>query len=670
MQRIFEPITLNKLELKNRILMSSMHLNVEGAQQYDRMAHFYRLRAQNGVGLIVTAGCSPNLRGRGTLDSFSLDSDHMIEDHVRITGVVHAAGGKIALQLLHFGREALHGKLVAPSSLRLASNLFTPSALTVDEIEQTIEDFGTAAARAVRAGYDAIELVLSQGFLIHQFLASATNQRTDSWGGDFAGRSRFALAVAARVRCAVGPGFPLVFRIPCLDLLEDGLSFDETKELVRLLEPCGIDLLNVSIGWHESKTPTIAMQVPHAAFAQVAWQIKQSFPALKVAVSNRINDLRVAEQVLLDGVADMAAMGRPFLADAGIIPKSQRGEFDLVNTCIACNQSCLDHVFLNREVSCAVNPEAVSLQEGSYPRLDHRVAVAVVGGGLAGLSAAYYLAKRGAKVVLFEQSRRLGGQVNMAGKIPGKSELLETVRFFENAIESLDVELQLGRRFEAADLDGRDWAHIMVATGSIPAKQRFPGIQAGKVHYYNAVLEKDVPVEFPVAIVGAGGVACDTAKYLLQRCDPIRNSLDYLGKHLEAGKLSDVVQGAALGRDIVLLQRSGKKIAYRLGRTTRWIILQHLERLGVQFMRGATLSEVSDEGIVVRKGQQEDVRLAVKTVIIAAGQEPNLDAVNFIMNASVPYSVIGAATRTAGQNASIANSIRMGYEAAMALQPY
>lgn len=667
MNRIFEPLKINKITMKNRILMSSMHLNVEGPQQYDRMVRFYSLRAKHDVGLIITAGCSPNLRGRGTLESFSIDDDSLVSEHARIVRSVHAEGGKIALQLLHFGREALHGKLVAPSSLRLVSNLFTPAALRPEEVFQIIEDFGTAARRAVAAGYDAIELVFSQGFLIHQFLASATNIRTDEWGGDFTGRVKFALAVASTVRKAVGPDFPLIFRLPCLDMLDNGLSLDETETLIRLLEPIGIDLLNVSIGWHESRTPTIAMQVPRGGFVQVARCIKHSFPHLVVAVSNRLNDLRMGEQILLDGVADVIAMGRPFLADPQIITKSKAGQFDQVNTCIACNQSCLDHVFLNKEVSCAVNPEAVNTTEGEYPRFKTTPEIAVIGGGLAGMSAAYYLTKRGAKVVLFEKSQALGGQVNMAAKIPGKSELAETVRFFKNALSAGGTEIRLECRFEPQHLTQNQFKHVFVATGSCPTKFQLPGVKT-QIYFYNEVLQHELPIEFPVAIIGAGGVACDTAKYLLLRKTSIENSLHYLGDNLDTQYFSGLQTDSNLERKVTIFQRSTKKVAYRLGRTTRWIVVQQLEKLGVDFARGAHSTEFTATGLKVDLGTDEEIVFPAKTVIFAAGQTPNLGGLDFVFESGTSYTVIGAATRSSSQNASISNSIRMGYESAMALQ--
>jgi 2,4-dienoyl-CoA reductase (NADPH2) len=440
----FSPLRVNSLELPNRVLMSSMHLNYEGSDQFNRMAHFYALRSENGPGLIVTSGCSPDMAGRAMLNGFSLDSDDLIDEHRKIVSVVHAAGGsKIALQLLHFGREAFHGRLVAPSALRLEGNLYTPRMLSHQEIVETIEGYAHAARRAVKAGYDAIEIVFSQGFLIHQFLSPHTNLRSDEWGGDIAQRMKFGQSVARAIRAAVGPTFPLVFRIPCLDLLENGVPFEDSLALIAALEPYGIDLLNVSIGWHESNVPTLATIVPQAGFASVAARIKQRFPQLLVCASNRINDLRHGEELLLSGAADMVAMGRPFLADRQIVVKSANMRFDDINQCIACNQDCLDHVFLGEEVGCSVNPEAGTPHEGAaLPQTTASARVAVVGGGLAGMSAAYFLAARGVHVTLFERAMRLGGQMLLASKIPGKREYFETVRYLEHRLRTTTASLR------------------------------------------------------------------------------------------------------------------------------------------------------------------------------------------------------------------------------------
>lgn len=672
------PLNINRLQLANRVLMSSMHLNHEGDDQFERMAHFYALRSRHGPGLMVTAGCSPDRAGCARPGGFSLDSDALIARHRVITEAVHAAGhSRIALQLLHFGREAFHGQLVAPSGIKLPGSIYTPAVLSDSQIHQTIASYASAAGRAVEAGYDAIEIVFSQGFLIHQFLSPHTNLRDDAWGGDAERRMRFAREVARAVRTCVGADFPLVFRLPCLDLIDRGLGFADACALIAALREAQIDLLNVSIGWHESEVPTLASIVPQAGFASVAARIKQLFPDVLVCVSNRINDLRHAEELLIAGHADMVAMGRPFLADRDILYKSFQARFDQINLCIACNQNCLDHVFLGEEVGCSVDPEAGRRDEGQpLPPFAGHPRIAVLGGGLAGMSAALYLARRGAHVTLFERQRRLGGQMLLAARIPGKAEFLETVRHYEQQLVASGVQLRLGQALDGSDLNGASlagvhWAHVVIATGTEP--NPLPDVAAHasglRVYSWYDILSQHVPVAFPVVIIGGGGVACDVAKFLLQRRTRVQLAEDYLKKFRAESMVGPLGPLPTPVPELTIVQRSSRKIAYRVGRTTRWIMLGELQRLGVQCIRGGRLQHCSSDGVVIEMLDGEQRQLPARTLVFANGQRPRHAAlVQQLRTAGVSCSLIGAAAATAARPASISAAIRSGYECARQLQ--
>ncbi len=666
---LFAPIRLNRLELQNRILMSSMHLNFEGVDQYQRLARFYASRAKDGPGLIVTAGCSPDMAGRAVGGGFALDSDDLIADHRRITDAVHQAGNsKIALQLLHFGRESSHGRLVAPSALRLPGSIYTPAELTHEAILNTIASYGSAARRAVAAGYDAIELLCSQGFLIHQFLSPHTNLRTDEWGGDRDARMRFAVLVAREVRAAVGPDFPIVFRIPCLDLLEDGLTLEDSMALIRKLSAYQIDLLNISIGWHESLVPTLANMVPQAGFAMAAAYVKRNFPHLQTCVSNRINDLRHGEALLIDGVADMVAMARPFLADRDIVAKTRQGRHDDVNRCIACNQDCLDQMFLGHEIGCSVNPECGS-DEGAAPFPPLSASIAVVGGGLSGMVAAYYLRRRGANVTLFERGAQLGGQMLLAAKIPAKNEFAGTVRHYERNLRQAGVKVVLQHEFCEADLIGRTWDHVVIATGTMPnfvtpPVQETDGVRV--LSWYD-VLDKDLPVAFPVVIYGGGGVACDIAKLLLRKPSRTAISEQFLRKYGADKLVGDFGSPEDTPRPITIMQRSSKKIGFKIGRTTRWITMQELEKGNVEMLRATVLDRVCSDGVVVTH-QGLTRTIPARTLIMATGQHANTASLSSALNrAETPFTIIGAANPPQLGSANISSSIKSGYACAMGL---
>jgi 2,4-dienoyl-CoA reductase (NADPH2) len=670
LRRTFSPIRINGLDVQNRILMSSMHLNYEGDDQFERLAKFYQLRARNGAGLIVTAGCSPDAAGRGKPNGFAIDDDHLIEGHRKIVSAVRAAGdSKLALQLLHVGREGLHGQLVAPSALRANGNLFAPEALSHEQILETVASFARAAERAVVAGYDAVEIVFSQGFLIHQFLSEHANQRSDEWGGDFERRLHFASAVAEAVRTAVGEDFPLIYRVPCLDLVAGGLSFEDSMALVRALEPHQIDLLNVGIGGHEANIPTIATSVPHAGFSSIAARVKRRFPHLPIAVSNRINDLRHAEELLIGGVADMVAMGRPFLADWQIVEKSRLGKFDDVRKCIACNQDCLDRVFRGEEVGCSLSPDCGTPAEGEAPpRFRSSPRIAVIGGGLSGMVCACTLAERGARVTLFERESRLGGQMLLASRIPGKADFHDVVRHFENRLLETDVTVHLNKAFDRSDCVSREWDHVVVATGTSPTIWDGRTGVGVRVMGYQALLEDDLPVEYPLVILGGGGVALDVAKFLLARQDRRSAAEAYLASH-GAEKLAGPLEPLGTPhRDITILQRSTRKIGYKLGRTGRWVSVDELERKGVKFIRGVSVEESADAELSLRHVDGKISRVPARTIVVAIGHQSNaLPLQHALTEAGLTYSVVGAACSSPESAASISSSIRSGYTCALEL---
>ncbi len=671
---LFEPMNINRLRVRNRSMMSSIHLNLEGfPDQYQRMADFYALRARHGVGLIVTSGCAPDAAGAFMHEGFSLKNDAEIAHHRVITRAVHAEGGHIALQIMHFGREAVHGSLVSASVRKLASSIFTPREMQEDELLTLINAFADCAVRAIEAGYDAIELIYSQGFLVHQFLSTATNQRTDAWGGSLENRMRLAVEIARAVRAKVGPDYPVIFRIPCMDLFEGGLEAHEVRTLIECLQPYGIDLLSVSIGWHDSYVPTIAMVAPRAAFTSATRMLREHFPGVPLCTSNRINDPRVAESLLMNGTADMVAMARPFLADAAFMSKAQVNDFDDINPCIACNQNCLDYVFAGEPVGCSVNPQAVRPEEGTFAPLSKPMKVAVVGGGIAGMGAALFLARRGATVELFEESTELGGQLRLAVTVPDKLEFAGTMRYYRQALLRAGVSLRLASRFDAEGDEALRFDHTIIATGCDPrAPDSVPGIDLPHVRQYTDVLGEHCPVELPVAIIGGGGVACDMAKFVGKRNDEVRQAGHrYLRDRVRDGAVDDQLaadpppQGA-----ITILQRSSRKFAMRLGRTTRWIQMEDMKRLGVVMRNRLEIMRITPEFVEIRDKRTMVVEtIPARSVILAAGHVPRVGLAEVLQARGLPHTVIGSAvTEGAGTVATnISSALGSAYTTAMSL---
>ena len=519
---LLAPLDLGFTTLKNRVLMGSMHTGLEelpdGPQ---RLAAFYAERAAAGVALIVTGGIAPNEQGVVFRGGSILNSEEQLPHHRPVTEAVHLAGGKIALQILHTGRYSYQPKLVAPSALQAPINPFTPSALSEAEIEQTIADFARCAALAQQAGYDGVEVMGSEGYLINQFLTTRTNQRDDQWGGSFTNRMRFAVETVRAVRQAVGAEFILIYRLSMLDLVEDGSSWQEIEQLALAVEQAGATIINTGIGWHEARIPTIATMVPRAGFSWVTRKLMGKV-GIPLITTNRINDPAVAEQVLADGCADMVSMARPFLADAAFVQKAAEGRADEINTCIGCNQACLDQIFEGKLTSCLVNPRACRETEMPLTMTEKPKKLAVIGAGPAGLAFATTAASRGHQVTLFDAAEQIGGQFNIAKQIPGKEEFHETLRYFRRQLALREVTVRLGVKVEAADLSEFD--EVILACGIVPRTPDIPGIGHAKVLSYLDVLRDKKPVGQRVAIVGAGGIGFDTAEYLSQH--GVSSSLD------------------------------------------------------------------------------------------------------------------------------------------------
>jgi len=647
---LLAPLDLGFLTLPNRVLMGSMHTGLEDrAQDYPRLAAYFAERARGGVALIVTGGIAPNRRGWVAPFAGKLSSRHEEARHRRVTEAVHAEGGRICMQILHTGRYAYHPLAVAPSAVRSPISPFKPHALSARGVLRQIDDFERAAELAREAGYDGVEVMGSEGYLINQFLVSRTNRRTDEWGGDFTHRMRFATEIVGRIRRAVGRDFIIIYRLSMLDLVEGGSTLGETRELAAAIESAGATLINTGIGWHEARIPTIATVVPRAAFAWVTAMLRGSV-RLPLITTNRINTPEVAEAVLSAGEADMVSMARPLLADPEFVRKAAAGRADEINTCIACNQACLDHVFEKKTASCLVNPRAARETELNYPRTATPRRIAVVGAGPAGLACATVAAGRGHRVTLYDAATAIGGQFNMARRIPGKEEFNETLRYYRRQLELGGVDVRLGRRVEAAELLADHFDAVALATGVAPRVPEIRGIDHPSVLLYNDVLLRGVPVGRRVAIIGAGGIGFDVAMFLSQ--PQIATSLDVrafleswgIDRTLEArgGLLSASPAQVGSPREIALLQRRPGKPGADLGRTTGWIHRLELQRRGVRMLGGVTYRRIDDAGLHIERAGQPEL-LEVDHIVICAGQEPLRDLEAPLRAAGVATYLMGGA---------------------------
>ncbi|MFE8974468.1 FAD-dependent oxidoreductase [Streptomyces cyaneofuscatus] len=665
---LLSPLDLGFTTLPNRVLMGSMHIGLEEAERgFERMAAFYAERARGGVGLMVTGGIAPSERACSFPGGAKMTTEAEAEQHREITSAVHAAGGRIAMQILHFGRYAHHPDLVAPSALKAPISGFTPNALTGEQVEETIEEFVRAAELARLAGYDGVEIMGSEGYLINEFIVSATNHRTDRWGGSYENRIRFPVEIVRRVRERVGSDFILIYRLSMLDLVPGGSTLEEVVTLAKEIEAAGATIINTGIGWHEARIPTIATSVPRAAFTWVTERVRGAV-SVPLVTSNRINTPEVAEEVLASGRADMVSMARPFLADPEFVAKAAAGRADAINTCIGCNQACLDHIFSLQITSCLVNPRACHETELVLSPTRTRKRVAVVGAGPAGLACSVTAAERGHAVTLFDTADEIGGQLNVARRVPGKEEFNETLRYFRTRLAELDVELRLSTRADAGTLDGFD--EIVLATGVEPRTPAIPGTDHPNVVSYLDVLRDGAPVGDRVAIVGAGGIGFDVAEFLTDGGDAASLNAETFFRQWG---VDTAYQGRGglraperpkTPRTVHLVQRKTTKVGAGLGKTTGWIHRTELRHRGVEMIAGASYDLIDDEGLHLTVTGERRV-LAVDTVVLCAGQEPRRELYEELRAAGGPVHLIGGADVAAELDAK--RAIRQGTELAAAL---
>ena len=665
---LLEPLDLGFTTLKNRVIMGSMHVGLEEAPNgFERMAAFYAERARGGVGLIVTGGIAPNPEGATYTGSAKLTNDEEVAEHRLITEAVHRDGGRIAMQILHTGRYAFSEDSVSASAIQAPINPFVPHALTDEEIERTIEDFARCAELAQRAGYDGVEVMGSEGYLINQFIAPATNKREDRWGGSFENRIRLPLEILRRVRERVGTDFIVIYRLSMLDLIPDGSTFDEVVELGRRVENAGADIINTGIGWHEARVPTIATSVPRGAYTWITERLKKELSVPLVAV-NRINTPEVAERIIADGQADMVSLARPMLADADFVAKAAAGAPEEINTCIGCNQACLDHTFSLKITSCLVNPRACHETELVLSPTKTRKNVAVVGAGPAGLAFSVSAASVGHTVTLFDAAAEIGGQLNMARRVPGKEEFDETLRYYRVQLDKHGVDVRLNTPVAAADLEGYD--EVVVATGVSPRIPRIPGVDHPSVVGYVDVLRGGAEVGERVAVIGAGGIGFDVAEFLTDTGEEASQDAEAFFRqwgvdldYKERGGLR-APRRVAPPRRVHLLQRKTSKVGKGLGKTTGWIHRLELRHRGVEMVAGAEYRRIDDDGLHLTVDGEERV-LDVDTVVLCSGQDPRRDLADELIAAGHTVHVIGGADVAAELDAK--RAIKQGTELAASL---
>lgn len=634
---LFQPLDLGFTQLKNRVVMGSMHLGLEEAKNgFERMAAFYAERAAGGVALIVTGGIGPNAEGGvGTGAAIMTTPEEAAEHHI-VTDAVHAAGGKIAMQILHTGRYAYNLNAVAPSALQAPINFVKPKELDEAGIQKQISDFVRAATLAQSAGYDGVEIMGSEGYLLNQFIALRTNHRGDSWGGSYENRIRLAVEIVRQVREAVGTDFIIIYRLSMIDLVDGGSTIEEVIQLGQEIAAVGATILNTGIGWHEARIPTIATSVPRAAYTWVSARVRAEMP-IPVITSNRINTPDVAEEVIARGDADMVSMARPFLADANFVAKAAAGKDDEINTCIGCNQACLDAIFNGKITSCLVNPFACNETEMQLRPATDAKSIAVVGAGPAGLAAATTAARRGHRVTLFDAATQIGGQFNIAKKIPGKEEFNETIRYFEKEITLCGVTLALGQTVAADDLS--DFDEVILATGVTPRLPDIPGIKHTKVLGYLEVI-RGAPVGKSVAVIGAGGIGFDISEFLIHSGPSASQDIPTFMKEwgidmtftARGGVEGMVAEFSPPAREVYLLQRSSKKVGAGLGKTTGWIHRTNLTKRGVHMISGVSYDKIDDAGLHITVGGKAQI-LPVDNVIICAGQDPERSLATYLPRA-------------------------------------
>lgn len=666
---LLAPLDLGFTKLANRVLMGSMHTGLEDvAGGYERMAAFYAERARGGVGLIVTGGIAPNEAGRVSREGSIMIDREEAERHQPVTKAVHDAGGKIVMQILHTGRYGYHDKAVGASELRAPINVVRPHKLTHEEILTTIEDFARCAELARHAGYDGVEVMGSEGYLINQFTAKRTNTRDDEWGGSFENRIRFPLEILRAVRKRVGNDFIIVYRLSMLELVDEGSTIEDVIHLAKEIEKAGANILNTGIGWHEARIPTIAMMVPRAAFSWVTAKVR-GHVKIPVCTSNRINTPEVAEEILARGDADMVSMARPLLADSDFVNKAKEDRADEINTCIACNQACLDHIFVGQTCSCLVNPRACNETELNYVPTTKKKKIAVIGAGPGGLSAATVAAQRGHEVTLFDAANEIGGQINIARQIPGKLEFNETLRYFRRQLEIHKVNQKLGKRITSDEILSQKFDEVILATGITPRRLTIPGTDRPNVlSYVDVVLHKKT-VGNRVAVIGGGGIGFDVTIFLTEKANGAQPREEFLH---EWGIDQEIKNPGGLQaqehprapRQVFMLKRSKGKFGNTLGKTTGWIHRQTVEDRGVEQISGVTYDKIDDQGLHITVSGKPRL-LEVDTIVVCAGQEPNRELLEPLTKAGVGVHVIGGAKEAAELDAK--RAIDQGARLAAAL---
>jgi 2,4-dienoyl-CoA reductase (NADPH2) len=665
-KHLLEPLDLGFTTLKNRTLMGSMHVGLEEEKGgFDKLAAFYAARAKGGVALIVTGGISPNIAGWLGPFAGRMSSSRHAKKHKVVTEAVHKEGGKICMQILHAGRYGYHPLAVSASNVKSPISPFKPKALSSSNVNSTIKDYVASANYAKQAGYDGVEIMGSEGYLINQFFCERTNKRDDEWGGSLENRARLAIEVVSQTRGKVGANFIIIYRLSMLDLVEGGAPWEDVVYLAKEIEKAGATIINTGIGWHEARVPTITTSVPRAAFTWITKRMKQEVN-IPLVTSNRINTPEVAEQVLADGHADMVSMARPFLADPDFVVKAMRNESDLINTCIACNQACLDHAFERKRASCLVNPQACYETELLFKTVVEPKKLAVVGAGPAGLAFATYAADRGHKVHLYEQASEIGGQFNYAKQIPGKEEFYETLRYYAKQIERTKVTLHLNTKVDAALLKDEGFDDVIMATGITPRTLNIDGIDHPMVLSYLDVLKDHKPVGKRVAVIGAGGIGFDISEYLVEQ-EELTVHLDKWLAHWGIDK-EYKTPGALIPkqevkpeREVFLLQRKTSKVGKGLGKTTGWVHRSSLVNHKVQMMNGVSYDKIDDEGLHISIGTKTMV-LAVDNVVVCAGQEPFRALEASLLEAGLRVHVIGGADVASELDAK--RAIRQGAELA------
>ena len=658
---LLAPLDLGFIRLKNRVIMGSMHTGLEEAKNgFERLAAYYAERARGGVALIVTGGISPNQQGLTFSGAAALDKADKVAQHRLVTDAVHHAGSKICMQILHTGRYAYSPNAIAPSAIKAPINAFTPKAVSSEEIEQQIEDFAYSAKLAQQAGYDGVEVMGSEGYFLNQFIVTRTNQRDDEWGGSYDNRTRLAIEVVKRVRAAVGEKFIIIYRLSMLDLVPEGSNLSEVIQLGKAIEQAGASIINTGIGWHEARIPTIATKVPRAAFTWVTHAVRKHL-TVPVITSNRINTPEVAERVLANGDADLISMARPFLADPEFVNKAAANQAERINTCIGCNQACLDHVFNGKTSSCLVNPRACEETRIIIAPTQAIKTIVIVGAGPAGLACAVTAAERGHKVTLYDAASKIGGQFNIAKRIPGKEEFSETLRYFKVRLKELNVEVKLNTSITTQELNQMQVDELVLATGVSPRQLSLPGHNHAKVLNYLEVI-KGTNVGPKVAIIGAGGIGFDVAEFLTHGTHkPSTNVTQFMSQWgidmtMQArGGVAEIPQNIeASPREIYLLQRKSSKVGAGLGKTTGWVHRTGLQQKKVNMLAGCEYQSIDDRGLHLTVGGEAQV-LDVDHIIVCVGQDPNQ---SLSQGLERTYHLIGGAQKASQLDAK--RAIRQG----------